>query len=144
MAVGAILYHLAPPDVAPGHYNANLRIIAPGLSVNEQFDVTLVESGSLSEEIRILNGTSTHAEVKVQSVVVINTGTKFTIKIALDWQEQMQQKTEQEDAEPEETNKEVNSEIEEPTKEDNPKSEVTEDDKTNEDNKIKLKVQEEE
>ncbi len=73
LVLGIILYTYAPPSIQAGEYEATLDIDSPSITVTETFNITLLESGTFSEKVFILNGTSTMVEVTVPVSVLIST-----------------------------------------------------------------------
>jgi len=70
---GYILYNIAPPSVEPGQYEVSLNIISDGISAEESFNITLLQSGTSNQAIYHLNGTSTNVTLTVPDTVLIKT-----------------------------------------------------------------------
>ncbi len=70
---GYILYNVAPPSVEPGQYEVSLHIISDGINVEESFNITLIQSGSISQTKHYLNGTSTNVTLTTPDTVLIRT-----------------------------------------------------------------------
>lgn len=70
---GYILYNIAPPSVEPGQYEVSLHIISDGISAEESFNITLLQSGTSNQAIYHLNGTSTNVTLTVPDTVLIKT-----------------------------------------------------------------------
>lgn len=79
--VGAILYTYGPLSIQPGEYEATLSIESTSISVTETYNVTLLESGTYSENRFILNGTSTIVEVTVpvSSLILTDNPLRFIL-----------------------------------------------------------------
>ncbi len=73
LVLGIILYTYAPPSIQAGQYQATLSIESPSITVTETYNITLLESGSYSENSFTLNGTSTIVEVTVPVSALIST-----------------------------------------------------------------------
>ncbi|MFW9961043.1 MAG: SLC13 family permease [Candidatus Thorarchaeota archaeon] len=70
---GYILYNIAPPSVEPGQYEGSLHIMSDGISAEESFNITFLQSGTSSQTIYHLNGTSTNVTLTVPDTVLIKT-----------------------------------------------------------------------
>ena len=79
--VGSILYVYGPSSIQPGEYEATLSIESTSISVIETYNVTLLESGTYSENTFTLNGTSTIVEVTVpvSALVLTDNPLRFTL-----------------------------------------------------------------
>ncbi len=73
LVLGIILYTYAPPSIQAGQYQATLSIESPSINVQEKYNITLLESGTYSENLFTLNGTSTIVEVTVPVSTLIST-----------------------------------------------------------------------
>jgi sodium-dependent dicarboxylate transporter 2/3/5 len=73
LVVGILLYTYAPSTIQAGEYEATLSIDSPGINVTETYNITLLQSGSSSEGLFTLNGTSTVIEVTVPLSALIST-----------------------------------------------------------------------
>ncbi|MCK4565902.1 MAG: anion permease, partial [Candidatus Thorarchaeota archaeon] len=73
LVIGIILYTYAPSNIQAGEYEAILDIDSPSITVTETFNITLLESGTYSEHLFTLNGTSTIVEVIVPVSALIST-----------------------------------------------------------------------
>ncbi len=73
LVLGIILYTYAPPSIQAGQYQATLSIESPSINVQEKYNITLLESGTYSENLFTLNGTSTIVEVTVPVSALIST-----------------------------------------------------------------------
>ncbi len=75
LVVGILLYTYAPSNIEAGEYAATLSIDSTGIHVTETYNIILLQSGSSSEDLFTLNGTSTVVEVTVPSSALISTDT---------------------------------------------------------------------
>jgi len=73
LVVGILLYTYAPTDIQAGEYEATLSIESPSISIRETYIVILQDSGPSSENMFILNGTSTVVEVTIPATASIST-----------------------------------------------------------------------
>ena len=73
LVVGIVLYTYAPSTIQAGEYETTLSIESPSISVTETYNITLLESGSPTENIFTLNGTSTVIEVTIPVSALIST-----------------------------------------------------------------------
>ncbi len=73
LVLGIILYTYAPSSIQAGQYEATLSIDSPSITVMENYNITLLESGTYSENLFTLNGTSTIVEVTVPVTALIST-----------------------------------------------------------------------
>jgi sodium-dependent dicarboxylate transporter 2/3/5 len=73
IVAGFILYTIAPPSVEPGQYEASLHIISDGITIEESYNITLINSGTISQTKYYLNGTSTDVIFTVPNVALIQT-----------------------------------------------------------------------
>lgn len=73
LVAGILLYIYAPPSIQAGEYEAILHVESPTITVTETYIITLQDTGALSENVFILNGTSTVIEVTVPVAVSIST-----------------------------------------------------------------------
>jgi len=83
---GYILYNIAPPSVEPGQYEVSLHIISDGINVEESFNITLLQSGTISQTKHYLNGTSTNVTFTTPDRVLIKTSSpiRFTLNASGD------------------------------------------------------------
>ena len=83
---GYILYNVAPPSVEPGQYDLTLHIISDGINVKESFNITLIQSGSVSQTKHYLNGTSTNVTLTMPYTGLIKTDSpiRFTLNVSGD------------------------------------------------------------
>ncbi|TFG99497.1 SLC13/DASS family transporter [Candidatus Thorarchaeota archaeon] len=73
LVVGILLYTYAPASIQAGEYEATITINSPSISVIETYNITLQNSGSSTETIFTLNGTTTIVEVTVPDSALIST-----------------------------------------------------------------------
>jgi sodium-dependent dicarboxylate transporter 2/3/5 len=73
IVAGFILYTIAPPSVEPGQYEASLHIISDGITIEESYNITLINSGTISQTKYYLNGSSTDVIFTVPNVALIQT-----------------------------------------------------------------------
>jgi len=73
LVLAILLYTYAPSSIQAGEYEATLDIDSPSITITETFNITLLESGTFSENVFILNGTSTIVEVTVPVSALIST-----------------------------------------------------------------------
>ncbi len=81
---GFFLYNIAPPDIQPGEYVADLIIESPSITLNRRLNVTMVESGDIERETYYYVGQATNITVILRSVVPIapNSPMRFEIHAA--------------------------------------------------------------
>jgi sodium-dependent dicarboxylate transporter 2/3/5 len=75
LIAGILLYTYAPASIQAGDYEATLYIESPGITVTEVHTITLQNSGSTTEKVIILNGTSTVIEATIPVTAPISTNT---------------------------------------------------------------------
>ncbi|MDH4213911.1 MAG: SLC13 family permease [Candidatus Thorarchaeota archaeon] len=83
---GYILYNIAPPSVEPGQYEVSLHIMSDGINVEKSFNITLIQSGSISQTKHYLNGTSTNVTLTLPDRVLIKTDNplRFVLNVSGD------------------------------------------------------------
>ncbi|MFW9957349.1 MAG: SLC13 family permease [Candidatus Odinarchaeota archaeon] len=83
---GYILYNIAPPSVEPGQYEVSLHIMSDGINVEKSFNITLIQSGSISQTKHYLNGTSTNVTLTLPDRVQIKTDNplRFVLNVSGD------------------------------------------------------------
>ncbi|MGY5858622.1 MAG: DASS family sodium-coupled anion symporter [Candidatus Thorarchaeota archaeon] len=70
---GIVLYNYAPAGIQAGEYNAILTIDSPSISVSESYSFTLQTTGTESENLIVLNGSTTTVEVTIPEFALIST-----------------------------------------------------------------------
>ncbi len=73
LVVGIFLYFSAPPSINPGRYTATIVIDSQSIKTTATYNITLLNSGTESETIFQLNGTTTNVDVTVPLSTVIAT-----------------------------------------------------------------------
>jgi len=73
LVVGIFLYFSAPPSIDPGNYSATIIIDSPSINASAIYNITLRDSGTESETIFQLNGTTTNVDITVPISTVIAT-----------------------------------------------------------------------
>ena len=73
LVLGIILYTYAPAGIQAGQYETTLSIDSPSITVHETYNITLLESGTYSQNLFTLNGTSTTVEITVPASALIST-----------------------------------------------------------------------
>ncbi|TFG11971.1 DASS family sodium-coupled anion symporter [Candidatus Thorarchaeota archaeon] len=68
---GFFLYNIAPPDIEPGEYTAELMIETPSITLNCRLNLTMVESGDIERETYHYVGQATNITVTATTVVPI-------------------------------------------------------------------------
>ena len=81
LVVGILLYVYGPPTIQAGNYSATITIDAPSINTTSTYNIFLIDSGSDSQGIYQLNGTSTTVEVTVPLSTVITTDNPITFVI---------------------------------------------------------------
>lgn len=71
LVAAVILYNIAPPEMAPGTYTADLRISGSNIVADESFNVTLVDEGDPIRSTILLVGSGTNVTVTVPIQVII-------------------------------------------------------------------------
>ncbi|MHA1637563.1 MAG: SLC13 family permease [Candidatus Thorarchaeota archaeon] len=79
--VGFSLYNIAPPDIAPGTYQATLFVNSPSLNVSSTYQINMVESGEFEESTYFINGTTTNLTLTITSTVPIAPNSMFSFTI---------------------------------------------------------------
>ncbi|MFX1369884.1 MAG: SLC13 family permease, partial [Promethearchaeota archaeon] len=76
-----VLYSVAPPSIQPGEYNATLNLTTPTEELNQQFNVTFIESGESAETRILLNGSSSFLEITALTEVVIAPANPLLVQV---------------------------------------------------------------
>lgn len=76
-----VLYRIAPPEMSPGSYQADLQISGEGIQVQQSFNVTLLSDGDTSRSTFFIVGTGTNITVSSPNQVVIATDNPVTFFI---------------------------------------------------------------
>lgn len=70
---GYLLYTNGPVEIQPGTYHATLSITSDTIQVRENYNITLMPSGTASQSVYLFNGTSTDVQITIPNTVVIAT-----------------------------------------------------------------------
>ncbi len=81
MLTGLLLYNFAPPEITPGTYTVDLQITSSGISFEQPFNVTFVESGETSTSTIMINGTETNVTIVFTDRLAIAPDNELIIKI---------------------------------------------------------------
>lgn len=73
LIAGILLYLYGPTSIQAGDYSATLTIESSSIDVTSTYNITLLNSGSSSEDVFRLNGTSTNVDVTVPISTLIAT-----------------------------------------------------------------------
>ncbi len=78
---GFIFYNIAPTDIEAGNYEATLTVDSIGIKITHSFNLTIIESGSITEANYILFGDSTNLTITYTSIVPIGSGNEISFRI---------------------------------------------------------------
>lgn len=71
VAAAIVLYTIAPPEMAPGSYQADLRISGDAIDIQQRFNITLLSEGDTSRSEILIVGSGTNVTVSFPNQVVL-------------------------------------------------------------------------
>ncbi len=83
VAVGLFLFNIAPPEIQPGTYAADLAVDAPTVSTSLQLNISFVSAGDTTEKTLSIVGSGTNLTITYTDIVVIGPRNRLLIDVAV-------------------------------------------------------------